>query len=342
MSGRRLALVLLSFGTMLGVSVYVVWSQWARGSNLPSIPLATHAIALALTAFEILARGFKIVFSARAVSIRLSLRTALRVCLAGDLVASLTPGRSGAEPARFLVLAEARLATPKIIVVLFLELAMGLLAFIALAFTLWFLLAESSATLRVLVGVIAGYSVFVLGFGALGYALSQRQATGPAPRWIRALGMHSGHWRRIQLAMRQLRLSVDALRSARPSLLFASFGVSVLHVMARLMILPVLVWSIDTSVALAPLILWPLVFLYGSAVAPAPGGGGAVELTFTTSLDGVLTPALLATSLVWWRFYTYYLYIIVGALGAGSVATRFLRGDRQQEDHDEAESTSAR
>ena len=44
-------------------------------------------------------------WSAAALRIPLKFGTSLRVCLGGDFAASITPARSGAEPARFLVLA---------------------------------------------------------------------------------------------------------------------------------------------------------------------------------------------------------------------------------------------
>jgi uncharacterized membrane protein YbhN (UPF0104 family) len=110
--------------------------------------------------------------------------------------------------------------------------------------------------------------------------------------------------------------------------MLASFVASVVHVALRLSWLPVLVWSIDRTVELAPLVLWPLILLYGSVAAPAPGGGGVVEYGFAKAFEGTLTPAVLATALIWWRFYSYYLYILLGSLGAGSTVMRALRPDR--------------
>ena len=76
---------------------------------------------------------------------------------------------------------------------------------------------------------------------------------------------------------------------------------------------------------LAPLALWPLGLLYGAAVVPAPGGGGAVELAFRAALAGVIGPSLFAAALLWWRFYTFYIYIVLGALAAGRTAIRALK-----------------
>jgi uncharacterized membrane protein YbhN (UPF0104 family) len=102
-----------------------------------------------------------------------------------------------------------------------------------------------------------------------------------------------------------------------------------MHVLARLAILPVLVWSISDSGTLASLVLWPLVLIYGGSIAPAPGGGGAVEFGFMKAFEGELAPAVLASAMIWWRFYTFYLYILLGALAGGTTVFRMLRTDQK-------------
>ena len=64
---------------------------------------------------------------------------------------------------------------------------------------------------------------------------------------------------------------------------------------------------------------------YGAAVVPAPGGGGAVELVFKQTLGNVIPAEIFGASLVWWRFYSIYLYILVGGLVAGGTVMRALR-----------------
>jgi uncharacterized membrane protein YbhN (UPF0104 family) len=105
----------------------------------------------------------------------------------------------------------------------------------------------------------------------------------------------------------------------------ASFAASALHVVSRLCILPGLVLFVAPKTPLAPLVAWPLAMQYGAAVVPAPGGGGAVELVFKETLGNVIPAEIFGAALVWWRFYTIYLYIIVGALVAGSTVMRALK-----------------
>ena len=51
-----------------------------------------------------------------------------------------------------------------------------------------------------------------------------------------------------------------------------AFLASMLHVALRLAVLPIVALAMNPSLPLGKLVLWPLVFLYGGAVAPAPGG----------------------------------------------------------------------
>ena len=88
-----------------------------------------------------------------------------------------------------------------------------------------------------------------------------------------------------------------------------------------------------TSLALlpvAPLALWPLGFLYGAAVVPAPGGGGAVEMAFRAALGHAIPVQLFAASLVWWRFTPF----TSTSCGADRGGNTVLRAVRKTEDYE--------
>ena len=325
MSRRRWLIVVVSFTFALAVSGYIVWSGWAKAGAPPALPWWAHVLALGAVAGEIMARGLKLHWSAAAMHIPLRLETALRVCMGGDFAAAITPGRSGAEPARFLVLAERGMPAASILIVLFTELFLELVSLIIVVFALAIAFRETGGVLALMIGVLGGYTAFVLGIGAFGYFLARRNANGPPPAWAARVGLHAGRWRRIQHSLRSLRSSIGALRSARAFPLILGTLASVVHVLLRLVVLVVVVRAVAPETALAPLLLWSLVMLYGSAMAPAPGGGGAVELSFKLALGGVLAADVLGGSLLWWRFYTFYLYILLGAMAAGQTVLRALR-----------------
>ncbi len=331
MSRLRWALTVLSFTVMIGASLWVVLSNWPPG-GMPLLSWRAHAAALLAVSIEALTRSLKIQASAQAVGMPLRFATAVRVCLGGDFAAAITPARSGAEPARFIVLGESGMPVPGRVLVLFLELVLEMFS-LALVCTLLALVFHGrGASTGGLIGLVGGYSVIVIGVGAAGVLLARREANGPPPTWARRIGVSALQWRAVQRVLRQLRDSVGSVRRANPLLLGVAFAGSVVHVLFKVVTLPLLVYLGDPSFAvtrdtMAPLVLWPLALFYGGVVVPAPGGGGFIEGAFAATLRDAIPTGIFAASLVWWRFYTFYLYILAGGLAAGSAAMRALRRD---------------
>jgi hypothetical protein len=329
MSWKRWLLTALSFALMLGISAWVVSRHWPEG-GMPWLAWPVHAAALATVTAEIVTRALKIQASARACGIPLGFGTALRVCLAGDFAAAITPARSGAEPSRFLVLAESGTGPAQRVLVLFLELFLEMWSLVLVCTVLAVLFRGRGASASGLLALVGGYSTFVLGAGAAGWFLSRRNANGPPPPWATALRLTAARWRAVQRTLRALREAVHSLRTANPALMLLAFGGSVLHVCFKVATLPMLVFLGDPTFALsmdslAPLVLWPLALFYGGVVVPAPGGGGFIEGAFAATLSNAIPAGIFAAALLWWRFYTFYLYILIGGLAAGDAALRALR-----------------
>jgi glycosyltransferase 2 family protein len=325
----RVLLTVLSFGTTIGASVWIVAANWPPG-GLPWLAWQAHAAALMATALETITRAFKIQASARAVHLPIPFATALRVCLGGDFAAAITPARSGAEPARFLILAESGVPAGGRVLVLFLELFLEMISLVVVCTALAWAFAGRGASVNGLIGLVGGYSAFVLSVGAVGLLLGRRNANGPPPALALRFGLHAGRWRAVQRILRQLRSSVQSLRHSHVGLMALALGGSILHVCFKVASLPLLVFLGDRTFALtmdslAPLVLWPLALFYGGVVVPAPGGGGFIEGAFAATLKDAIPAGIFAASLVWWRFYTFFLYIVVGGLAAGDAALRAIR-----------------
>lgn len=324
MTWKRWLFTAISFAAVIGISAYFTAHWWGQGASI-NLPLTAHLLAIAAVATEVISRSWKITWSAKALRIRLKFFTSLRACLAGDFGASLTPARSGAEPARFLVLAEAGISPSDALVVLYAELFLEMLSLATVVLVVAIVFRHAGMVLGALVGVLGLYSAFVLGIAALGVMLSRRPPRSKPPSWARAIRISERRWRVIERWLVSVRKTVDALRNIDLKWAAASFFASVVHVSVRLVVLPAIVYGSGGTAPLAPLALWPLGLLYGAAVVPAPGGGGAVELAFSAALRGVIGPRLFAPALLWWRFYTFYIYILLGALAAGRTAMRALR-----------------
>ena len=332
---RRWSITAVSFAAAIGASVYVVASTWPTG-GVARLPIAVHGVALLAALLELLARGIKLQLSGRALGVHISLGTSLRTILGGDFAAAITPARSGSEPARFLVLSEAGVKPAPAIIVLFAELVLEMFSLALVAFALALLFRDSGPAIGSVLGLVGGYAVFVIGGGAAAAALARRRSSGPPPRWALRVGLNAARWRAVQRALRQLRSSLSAVRGADRGLLALAYLASVVHVALRLAVLPALVLMVAPHVHPAPLLLWPLALFYGGIVAPAPGGGGFIEVAFRGVLHGAIPAALFAPALIWWRFYTFYLYVLLGALATGRTALRALReGDDEADAEDE-------
>lgn len=337
----RWLITALSFVATLGVSGYIVASSWredgAAGGLHVALPLTAHLLALSATLLEIGARALKLVLSGAALGIPLPFWTALRTVLGGDFASAVTPARSGSEPARYVVLAEAGIQPAGALLLLFAELFLEMLTIAIVALGLALVFESSGPVMGGILGVVAGYAAFVFGLGAFGLLLARRNASGPPPRWARPLRLHAGRWRAVQRALRQLRFGIAGLRDASVWLMLLAFASSIVHLLLKLAVLPILVWSLAPEVPLDRLLLWPLALFNGAVVAPAPGGGGFVEVVFRAALGGTIPAAVFGVALIWWRVYTFYLYIPLGAVAAGRTVMRVVRSDDDDDASDDGD-----
>lgn len=340
MTWKRWAFTALSFAAVIGISIFFILRSWRAGSSIV-LPPKAHLFAAAAVVIEILTRAWKITWSAKAANIRISFVTALRTTLAGDFGASITPARSGAEPARFLVLAEAGIPTPSALVVLYAELFLEALSLGTVVIVVAIVFRHAGVVLGALVGIVGGYAGFVIGLAVLAIVLSRRHVGDAPPRWAERLWLGGKRWEVIQRWFAQIRSTVDSVKRIDVRWAFGAYVMSVLHVAMRLCVLPALVLGAGVVAPLAPLALWPLGLLYGAAIVPAPGGGGAVELAFRAALADVIGPTVFAAALLWWRFYTFYIYIVLGAFVAGGTAIRALRKTAELEEELEDADRSA-
>ena len=328
---KRWLLTGLSFAAVIVVSVYAVRSGAPRGSSLAIPPLA-HLLALLAFVVEVAARSFKLTWSAKAVGTHLPLMTSVRTSLGGDFGAAITPARAGAEPARFLILAEAGVPASDAMVILYAELFLEAISLGVVVAIVALIFDASSTAMLAMVGVVGGYALFVVALGVIAIILARRNLGVEAPAWAHRIRLHGSRWDLVQRWFGRVRTTVDAFRNMKLGWASLALVASIAHVAVRFTILPMIVYSATAAaVPLSPLVVWPLGIMYGVGVVPAPGGGGAVELAFRAALGGVIPAALFGAALVWWRFYTFYIYIALGALVAGNTALRAVRKAEEME-----------
>ena len=330
---------IVSFVTAIGVSLYIIISSWPRQHGAVSMDLGPHLVLLGIALSELLARGAKVWLSAIAMRIPMSYRLALRASAGGDFGAAITPNKSGAEPARYLIMTEDGMRPAQILLVIYAELFLEMISLALVAVALYFLFRNAGSTLIGVISAVGLYALFVLGTGALGWILSAKYGTtGPPPRWARRLKLRGARWRKVQRALTTLRAAISGIRHMRLGITALALLTSILHIGLRIAILPAIVYSLgERQVPLAPLVLWPVALMWGSAVSPLPGGGGAVEVGFKAALEHSIPARIFGATLVWWRFYTFYLFILLGALAAGGTVLRALRDEDETDSETEEE-----
>jgi len=341
-SVKRWIFAIASFVAAIGVSLYIVLSSWPNQHAAVSMGVAAHGVLLCIALSELLARGAKVWLSAIAMRIPMSYRLALRASAGGDFGAAITPNKSGAEPARYLIMTEAGMHPAQILLVIYAELFLEMISLALVALGLYLIFRNAGSTLIGVVGAVGLYALFVLGTGAIGWFLSKRYGTtGPAPEWARRFKMHGARWKQVQRALATLRTAIAGIRHMRLGMTALALLASMLHICLRIAILPAIVYSLgETHVPLAPLVLWPVALMWGSAVSPLPGGGGAVEVGFKAALGHAIPATVFGAALVWWRFYTFYLFILLGALAAGNTVLRALRDDYSENDEEPEAATA--
>ncbi len=263
-----------------------------------------HVICVVCVAADLVARAWRIQLLVRGVGASMSFRDGLALNIIGDGASAVTPLRLGGEPARFAVLAGSGVRTAPAVVALVYE----FLAYwpVVVLFALVLLVLFAPAWLA-LVGpkfwsAIAQWWPWAVGIGviSLGVLLGVKW-------WQRTRG---AAW--AASAMEQIRAVGWHWRQMPWGVLVASVPSTLVSVVSRTALLPVLVLAVPDPPSLGPVILGSFVLLFGQLILPTPAGVGAVELGFFAGAAGDLGPDAVVV-LALWRFYSIGIGVVLAA-----------------------------
>jgi uncharacterized membrane protein YbhN (UPF0104 family) len=131
------------------------------------------------------------------------------------------------------------------------------------------------------------------------------------------------------------RTTLRNARRIKPWAVGVSIPLTLLHVVARLAILPVLVLALPNVPDLGPVWFGSFALLYGQMFVPTPAGAGAVEVGFLNGASGYVGPETTELLIVW-RFYTTVTGIILGLIFGvpyyGDAVRRWLLRRRTERD----------
>jgi uncharacterized membrane protein YbhN (UPF0104 family) len=260
--------------------------------------LQAHLICLGLVAADLLVRLWRIQWIVQGLGYRMTAKDTFILNAFGDAACALTPLRLGGEPARLAGMLRSGVPAPAAFVGISLE-------------------------------VLAAWPVIVLATGWLVWQYAPAWWISVGPRlaaaahdawlWVVLVGVASviawRYARRISPVARHLRRPVRRAlvywrRMPRWPLL-ASIPLSLMNLVSRVAILPVLALTLPNPPALGPMMLGSFALLYSQLVLPTPSGAGAVELGFLGGAAGDLGGDQ-GWLLLAWRFYTSGLGVVLG------------------------------
>lgn len=283
-------------------------------TTLTRVPASAHAAALAAFSAELLARAARVTFAARGLGIPLGLGASLRAQIAADAVGAVTPSRVGSDPTKLAVLRDAGVRVGPAGALLVAEMVAEMAVLVALSALL---AAGLGGMPWVALGLLGYVAVATAGLVA---ALAAARWAGEAPPrlWIR-VGLDAEAWNALRRVAAEFLAHTRRLRRLPRRWVGAVLAATVVHIAARVAVLPTLVLpllpqGVGAAAVLPDLVLRPFFVFYATALLPPPGGGGGVELVFAAILQPALAPGLLAATLVWWRVYTFYLGAALGGL----------------------------
>jgi len=260
---------------------------------------AAHALCLGLFTVDHLARAWRIQVLARGLGNRTRFIKAFTLNAASDATAALTPLKVGGEPIRFGGLINAGLNVSDTIALISVEAIIEWMVVIAVGAVIgWRWGGEWWRTQqRVLLPHLGHVIPWIVLCVAVGIAILLAFR-----KFLPRISMHVGGTLR------------DSLRLARRMpwwAVGATTPLTLLHVAARIAILPAVFATLSDPPALGTVIVGSFALIYGQNFVPTPSGAGAIELGFLDGAAGYVGPDASAL-LVMWRFYTTLLPIALG------------------------------
>lgn len=282
-------------------------------------PLAAHSICLGLVAADFLARAWRIQWLARGLHYRISFRDALGVNAIGDAACALSPLRIAGEPARLGTMLKAGVPATASFVAITYEVLAAWPVIIAVAVIVgWRYLPEwwDTAAPALERAIVEWWPIAILiALLTLGAWIWARRAAPSLTHHLRRpVKRMRVHWRRMP-----------------PGPVLASTPMTLINVLSRMLILPVLASTLPYPPPLGPMLVGSFALLYSQLILPTPSGAGAVDLGLVAGAAGDLGNQQGALLLAW-RFYTTIIGVIVGGIflvkmfGVGAIRRIFRAG----------------
>ncbi len=318
-SGLRLgplaASLALSGAVLAGIGYYT-FDAAAFRQMLRHVSPGLLAAALGALVARVALGGWRLSFISQG---RLSLREGVRGQLAWDFFSNVTPSAIGGGPAATLYIARQRgLTVGETSAFMLFAMLMDQLWF---AFVIPILIAATFFVdlIPEAAGAVGRWTFVVYFVVMLGWAGLFAYATLFRPALLEALAERLFGWRplrrfrgRVMEEMRTLSRRAQGLRAETPRFYAIGFLLTAGAWAARYLLVVLLVLSVYPAFDLLLGTLRTAALLMGGMAMPTPGGSGGLEGLYALLLGPLMPKALVAPTLLTWRFLGYYLFIALG------------------------------
>lgn len=281
-----------------------------------SINVAILGVAVLALVVRVFLGGWRLNLISRG---RLGLAGGIRGQLAWDFFSNVTPSAIGGAPfAAVYVARDKQIDMGESTACLLFSMLLDQLWFaltipVVLAASFWYaVIPESLGD----VGV-AGFTIYFVGMlvwvTLFGYATLYRPDIMQrlASRIFRIKWLRRFH-DRVNSEMRQLRHRARILRSQPFEFYVKGILLTIGAWCVRYLFLLFIVWSFFADFDKVLLLLRTAAMTLGSLVLPTPGGAGGIEGLYALFIGPLIPAAVLAPTLLAWRFLGYYLFVGLG------------------------------
>jgi uncharacterized membrane protein YbhN (UPF0104 family) len=265
-----------------------------------------HLLCIALVAADLLARAWRIQWIIQGLGHRLSVKDAFVLNAFGDAACALTPLRIGGEPARLAGMLRSGVPATAAFVGISLEvLAAWPVIIVAAGWLIW----QYAPSWWISVGPRLGeaaeqawpWVALVVLASVVAWVYARRIASPMARHLRRPVKRALVYWRRMPRWP-----------------LIASLPLSLINLVTRVAILPVLALTLPDPPAMGSLLVGSFALLYSQLLLPTPSGAGAVELGFLGGAVGDLGEHQ-GWLLLAWRWYTNGFGVLLGVWLAAKI-----------------------
>ena len=316
---RWIATILVSIVTLSAVAYWFFSNYRFDLTAIWQMQPMYLLLGFTMAALDLSARAYRIVMVARQVDEVVSFGRCLRIILAVDFFAAITPSRIGGEVARIVGLKRSGLSTSKTVAVVGTEALMDV-GYMVLALPL-FLFCSATIDSNVLKLIRTAIAMVALALGVVTMlVLSKREVLENIFKFIQKHLplMHKlltgfGRWDVVNAIDHFCELVKQIIKGPKwllPAGILLTMFWWVMRFGALFWISKGLGFSLSLSET-----FWPQFLIWNSMIyVPVPVSGGLFEAGFLLLYKDMVPKAIVPSVLVLWRFFTYYIFIIGGGV----------------------------